>query len=94
MSMPVLQHFIGGRSVASTGDECFDLISPVTGEINARSPNATQEDVDRAYAAAQAAFQQWRRATPSARQKALLQLADAVEVNASRLIEAQSRNTG
>lgn len=94
MSMPVLQHFIGGRSVASTGDECFDLISPVTGEINARSPNATQEDVDRAYAAAQAAFQQWRRATPSARQKALLQLADAVEANASRLIEAQSRNTG
>ncbi|MGS4869839.1 gamma-aminobutyraldehyde dehydrogenase, partial [Acinetobacter baumannii] len=31
---------------------------------------------------------------PSTRQKALLNLADAIEANADRLIEAQSRNTG
>ncbi|MCE1671953.1 aldehyde dehydrogenase family protein, partial [Enterobacter hormaechei] len=40
------------------------------------------------------AFKIWGRSTPSARQQALLALADAVEKNSERLIEAQSRNTG
>lgn len=94
MSLASLKHFINGEYVASSGTETFDLVSPVTGEVNARSPNATQEDVDKAYAAAKAAAKEWGRSTPSQRQKALLQLADAVEKNGERLIEAQSRNTG
>lgn len=94
MSVPVLKHFINGEYVETQGGEFFDLVSPVTGQVNARSPNATQADVDAAYAAAKAAAKEWGRTTPSQRQKALLQLADAVEQNGDRLIEAQSRNTG
>lgn len=90
----VLRNFINGAYVESSSSDHFDLISPVTGEVVGRSPNSNAEDVDRAYAAAAAAFKVWGRATPSTRQKALLGLADAVERNAERLIEAQSRNTG
>ena len=46
------------------------------------------------YDAALAAFAEWRKSTPSMRQKALLGLADAVEQHADRLIDAQSRATG
>lgn len=94
MSIPQLKHFINGEYVNAQATEYFDLVSPVTEQVYAQSPNASSEEVDAAYAAAKAAFKIWGRSTPSARQKALLSLADAIEANATRLIEAQSRNTG
>ncbi|TCM60920.1 betaine-aldehyde dehydrogenase [Acinetobacter calcoaceticus] len=94
MGSTQLKHFINGEYVSGTGQDFFDLVSPVTGQVYAQSPNATDADVDAAYAAAKAAFKIWSRSTPSARQKALLSLADAIEANADRLIDAQSRNTG
>lgn len=94
MSTATLKHFINGKYVETSGNEFFDLVSPVDARVHARSPNATQQDVDAAYAAAKAAFEPWGSSTPSARQKALLGLADAVEKHGHRLIEAQSRETG
>ncbi|AOA59124.1 gamma-aminobutyraldehyde dehydrogenase [Acinetobacter larvae] len=94
MDKKQLKHFINGDYSVSQGTEYFDLVSPVTGEVYAQSPNATAADVDAAYAAAKAAFKIWGRSTPSARQKALLNLADAIVAHSDRLVEAQSRNTG
>lgn len=94
MAKTQLKHFINGEYVASKANDYFDLVSPVTGEVYAQSPNAIEAEVDAAYAAAKEAFKIWGRSTPSMRQKALLKLADAIEANANRLIEAQSRNTG
>lgn len=94
MTTPQLKHFINGQYCVSPDSQYFDLISPVTTQVIASSPNATDADVDAAYTAAKQAFKIWRRSTPSTRQKALLQLADAIEANAQRLIDAQSRNTG
>ena len=88
------QHFINGEHTTGSSTEFFDLISPVTGEVYARSPNANEADVNAAYAAAKAAFAEWKNSTPSMRQKALLGLADAVETQAQRLIDAQSQETG
>ena len=94
MGITTFRHFINGQYVESTASELFDLVSPVDGQVYGRSPNATQADVDAAYDAALAAFAEWRKSTPSMRQKALLGLADAVEQHADRLIDAQSRATG
>lgn len=94
MTVSTLKNFINGEYVESSSDDRFDLISPVTGKVYAQSPNSNDEDVNQAYAAARAAFKIWGRSTPSMRQKALLELADAVEKNSDRLVEAQSRNTG
>jgi len=94
MAKTRLKHFINGEYVTGQDDDYFDLISPVTGEVYAESPNASDADVNAAYQAAKDAFKIWGRSTPSVRQKALLNLADAIEANAERLIEAQSRNTG
>lgn len=92
--MKKLKHFINGEYAEPKGAEYFDLVSPVTGEVYAQSPNAVDEDVEAAYKAAAAAFTEWKNATPSMRQKALLALADAVEQNGQRLVDAQSCETG
>lgn len=94
MQVKQLKHFINGEYVQTSGIEFFDLISPVNGQIYAQSPNATQQDVDHAYDCAKAAFKLWRRSTPSTRQKALLDFANALEQHADELVEIQSLETG
>jgi 1-pyrroline dehydrogenase len=90
----VLQNFIDGEFVGASGDGRIDVIDPRTETVVAVSPVSDASDVDRAMAAAAAAFPAWKRSTPSARQRALLALADALEAASDRLVEAQHRNTG
>lgn len=52
-------HFIGGRWVASSGVDRIDVINPSTEEVLGSVPRGTVEDVDRAVAAARAAFPEW-----------------------------------
>ena len=94
VSTPTLQNFVNGQFVPPQGTELLDIVNPATGEIVARAPISTADDVDTAMKAAKAAFKPWARLTPSARQLALLKLADAIEANADALVEAQHRNTG
>ncbi len=53
------------------------------------------EDVDRAYRAAEKAFEGgWGDATPSERQRALLKIADALERRSPEFVAVESRDTG
>lgn len=94
MGFKVLQNFINGHYVDSHGKETFELVDPSTGKVNGISPESNAEDVDNALRAAKEAFKTWGQTTPSERQKALLDLADAIEEHKDALVEAQSRNTG
>ena len=48
------------------------------------------EDVDRAYAAAERAFESWGRTTPAgAAPRALLKIADAIEARAEEIIAVE-----
>ncbi|MBF4634954.1 gamma-aminobutyraldehyde dehydrogenase [Agreia pratensis] len=94
VSTPTLQNFIDGQFVHPRGTELLDIVNPATGETVAQAPVSSPDDVDLAMKAAKAAFKPWARLTPSARQLALLKLADAIEANADALVEAQHRNTG
>lgn len=89
-----LQNFIAGAFVPAVGTDTLDVIDPRTEEVVAVSPISGAADVDAAMAAAAEAFPAWKRTTPSARQKALLALADALEARSDDLVEAQARNTG
>ena len=89
-----LKNFVGGEH-ADTGDgRTYDLVNPATGEVFAQAPLSGEEDVDRAFRAAQRAFETWRDTTPSERQMALLKIADAFEDRAEELVRAESENTG
>jgi aldehyde dehydrogenase (NAD+) len=72
---------IGGEWVEAHSGRTFPSVNPSTGEVIAELAEADATDVDRAVAAARAAFEggPWRRATPRQRQDLLLAFADAVQ---------------
>lgn len=93
-TLTTLQNYIGGSFVDASAVDTIDVINPGTGEVVARSPISTIDDVNAAFDAAKTAFTTWKRTTPGQRQAMLLQIADAMEANADELVEAQHRNTG
>ncbi|MCA1687930.1 MAG: gamma-aminobutyraldehyde dehydrogenase, partial [Actinobacteria bacterium] len=72
----------------------YDLVNPATGEVFAQAPVSGKADIDKAFEAAEKAFEVWRDSTPAQRQLALLKLADAIEERAEELVRAESENTG
>ena len=89
-----LRNFVNGQSVDAADGRTSDLINPSTGEVFASAPVSSATDVDRAYVAADAAFEIWSNSTPSERQQALLTIADAFEAHADELVALESENTG
>jgi 1-pyrroline dehydrogenase len=70
------------------------VVNPATGDVIAEVPEGGQADVDRAVAAAKAAFPGWRDATPGERANALLALADLLEENGEELCALEYANVG
>ena len=64
MPIQTLQPFINGRFVDSRAESFSDACNPSTGEVTARVPCCTIEEVHQAVAAAKAAFPAWS-ATPA-----------------------------
>jgi betaine-aldehyde dehydrogenase len=92
--MTEVQNFIDGKLVDSVGGATMPLVDPSTGDQYGTAPVSNEHDINNAYAAAATAFSDWKRTTPSQRQKALLAFADELERSAAALVEAEGRNTG
>lgn len=61
--MKLKQLYINSEWIDSTGDEIAEVLNPATEEVIAKVPVGTTDDVDKAVAAAKAAFPTWN-ATP------------------------------
>ncbi|ARN18739.1 aldehyde dehydrogenase family protein [Piscinibacter gummiphilus] len=73
---------IGDRWVAAASGKTFETRNPATGEVLASVPEGDAEDVDRAVAAARAAFEgPWRRLKPDERQALMFRFADLVDAH-------------
>src|SRR3954471_20130842 len=59
--------YIGGEWVDPASDATIDVINPTTEEVVGRVPEGSPQDVDRAVAAARAAFETWSQAPMQAR---------------------------
>ncbi|MGI9284657.1 MAG: aldehyde dehydrogenase family protein, partial [Pseudomonadales bacterium] len=66
-------------------DKTFDVINPSTEEVIARCPDASQEQLDQAVAAARKAFLSWRETSFEERAKQIERLADALFEHAGDL---------
>src|SRR5664279_4645573 len=93
-SRRVLRNFVNGEYVDTDDGRTSDLIDPSSGEVFAAAPVSGAGDIDRAMEAANQAFDGWRDATPSVRQRALLRIADAMEARADEIVAAECENTG
>jgi len=92
-----VQMIIGGEGVAAADGQTFDVVNPATGEVMARAPLGGKADVDRAVAAAQAAFDDPKgRSNWSAakRGRALLKYANLIKDHIEELAQLESRNVG
>jgi len=88
------QLFIDGRFVPSLSGETLATLNPHDNSVIADVAMANHADIDRAVAAAKAAFPKWSRMAGAERGRLLLKLADAIEANADRLAHLESIDTG
>jgi len=86
---------IGGNWVEAASGETFETINPSTGQVIANVASAGETDVDRAVAAARAAFEgPWSKVKPDERTRLLLKLADLIEANAEELALLETLDVG
>ena len=92
--MKTFNNYINGKEVAAQDGRTTPVIDPVTGKQYANAALSGPADVDSAMKAAADAFESWKHSTPSVRQKAINDIADAMEANMAELIESEIENTG
>ncbi len=90
------QLFIGGELQNAGGGETLKSINPADGELLATVSAASPADVDRAVAAAKAAFRggSWSRMAPRARMDIMYRWADLIRASARELAVLESMDMG
>ncbi|MDG4839742.1 aldehyde dehydrogenase family protein [Micromonospora sp. WMMD967] len=89
----VTGHWIGGETVAGTAGT-LPVVNPATGEVVAETPAGTAADVDRAVAAARAAFPTWAATTPQHRADVLRRLGAGLGARQEEIAEAITAEMG
>src|SRR3954453_466058 len=91
------QMVIGGETVDAADGQTFEVVDPATGTVMATAPLGGREDVDRAVAAAQKAFEDrkgWASWAAGRRGSSLGKLAALVKEPTEELARLESRNVG
>src|ERR1700693_3582122 len=90
------QLYINGEWVQGKSNRTFPVYDPASEEAIAQVPDANADDVNRAVAAAKAAFEDgpWATTTAQERGRVLFRLADRIRQNTAMLAELECRNTG
>ena len=90
------QMLINGKWVNSASGKTFPSYNPATGEVLAQVAEGDKEDINRAVAAARAAFETgpWRKLTPSERGRLMWKLGDLIEKHNEELAQLESLDNG
>ncbi len=90
----ILKQYIGGAWVESSATGSTPVINPATCEVLAHVPDGGREDVNRAAAAATAAFDDWRRTPLLSRAQYMFRFKDLLENRFEDLAEAIVKENG
>src|SRR5687767_5939877 len=88
------QNYIDGEWVDAASGETFDSTSPADGELIGTFPRSDADDVDRAVAAAQAAFEDWRLVPAPKRGETLFRFAQLVTDAKDELTDLMTHEMG
>jgi betaine-aldehyde dehydrogenase len=88
------QLFINGKFVPAEDGVTLPVLNPHDNSVITEVALAGKADIDKAVAAAKAAFPKWSRMAAMDRGRLLLKLADAIEANADELARLESMDTG
>jgi malonate-semialdehyde dehydrogenase (acetylating)/methylmalonate-semialdehyde dehydrogenase len=89
-----LTHFIGGEHVAGTSGRFSDVFDPSTGEVQARVPLATKEEVEAVIANAAEAQLIWGAWNPQRRARVLLKFLELIDRDMESLARLLSSEHG
>ncbi len=90
----LLRNFVGGRWVEARTREFLDVYNPARGEVIARTPLSTAEDLDAAVVAAKKAFPEWRDTPVVVRSRAMFRFRQLLEENFEELARTVTREHG
>ncbi len=91
---PASGNFVGGSWVDAASGETFESSSPATGESLGSVPRSAAADVDRAVAAAKAAFEDWRLVPAPERGAILFRFAELLRAHKAELTDLMTREMG
>ena len=86
--------YVNGAWVASSATEVIEVINPATEEVVGTIPAGTVDDVDRAVAAAKAAFRSWANVSPEERGKLLQRIAETIQSRSEEIGKLISSEMG
>ncbi|MEU8422800.1 aldehyde dehydrogenase family protein [Micromonospora sp. NPDC048835] len=89
----VAGHWIGGETVTGSAGT-LPVVNPATGEVVAETPAGSAADVDRAVAAARAAFPAWSATTPQHRADVLRRLGAGLAARTEEIAQAITAEMG
>jgi aldehyde dehydrogenase (NAD+) len=86
--------YIGGEWVDPAGSDTIDVVNPTTEEVIGTIPRGTPEDVEKAVAAARAAFETWGQTTPEERAGYLQAISDGLGARMDELAALIAQELG
>ncbi|WP_127129295.1 CoA-acylating methylmalonate-semialdehyde dehydrogenase [Georgenia sp. SYP-B2076] len=89
-----LTHFIGGRHVSGTSGRFSDVFDPSTGEVQARVPLASADEVAAAITVSEEAQRVWGAFNPQRRARVLLRFLDLIAKDTPSLARTLSSEHG
>jgi malonate-semialdehyde dehydrogenase (acetylating)/methylmalonate-semialdehyde dehydrogenase len=92
--MQELTHYINGEHVKGTSGRFADVFNPATGEVQARVPLASVEEMDRAVQIAASAQPKWAAVNPQRRARVFMKMVALLNRDMDKLSEALSREHG
>jgi len=92
--MKELKYFSGGKWLESETEKFMDVFNPSTGEVIARAPCCTKNEVEAAIEAAASAYPAWAATPVMKRVQVLYKLRQLLEENLDELTEILCRENG
>ena len=89
-----VQQLINGQFVDSTTNEWIDITDPASQEVIAKVPQTTDDEINQAVAAAQTAFQTWRKTPITTRARVFLKYQQLIREHMDELAETLTAEQG
>ncbi|GBG24087.1 Methylmalonate-semialdehyde dehydrogenase acylating, mitochondrial [Hondaea fermentalgiana] len=93
-SVPTVPNFINGKFTESSTSKWIDVTNPATGEVIAKVPETTQEEMQEAAIGAAEAFKEWRKVSVSNRVRVMLDYQRLIRENMDDLAQTVTREQG
>ena len=89
-----VQQLINGEFTQSNTNEWIDITDPATQEVIAKVPQSTADEINEAVAAAQTAFQTWRKTPITTRARIFLKYQELIRAHMDELAEILTAEQG